>query len=160
MDYYDIILFYIYWRYSSGRMILLKLNDKKLQIVYFIFRKNSIFRPTSVGHHQELEAWLILLNQKCHVFQQSLVGLPCLPLYSTLNKGGLRQKNWCMARILGFLIRYFSNYYTLHRSDLAARAVPLDPRSIVNKWRNCIVSSATHKNMIYYFDSCFDLYRH
>ena len=35
-----------------------------------------------------------------------------------------------MARVLGFLIRYFSNYYTLHRSDLAARAAPLDPRLI------------------------------
>ena len=33
-----------------------------------------------------------------------------------------------MARVLSFLIRYFSNYYTLHRSDLAARAAPLDPR--------------------------------
>ena len=33
-----------------------------------------------------------------------------------------------MARVLGFLIRYFGNYYTLHRSDLAARAAPLDPR--------------------------------
>ena len=33
-----------------------------------------------------------------------------------------------MARVLSFLIRYFSKYYTLHRSDLAARAVPLDPR--------------------------------
>ena len=33
-----------------------------------------------------------------------------------------------MAKVLGFLIRYFSNYYTLHRSDLAARAAPLDPR--------------------------------
>ena len=33
-----------------------------------------------------------------------------------------------MARALSFLIRYFSNYYTLHRSDLAARAAPLDPR--------------------------------
>ena len=33
-----------------------------------------------------------------------------------------------MARVLGFLIRYFSNYYTLHRSDLAARAAPLDLR--------------------------------
>ena len=31
-------------------------------------------------------------------------------------------------RVLGFLIRFFSNYYTLHRSDLAARAAPLDPR--------------------------------
>ena len=36
-----------------------------------------------------------------------------------------------MARVLGFLIRYFDNYYTLHRSDLrAARAAPLDPRLI------------------------------
>ena len=35
-----------------------------------------------------------------------------------------------MARVLSFLIRYFSNYYTLHRSDLAARAAPLDPRLI------------------------------
>ena len=33
-----------------------------------------------------------------------------------------------MAKVLGFLIRYFSNYYTLHRTDLAARAAPLDPR--------------------------------
>ena len=33
-----------------------------------------------------------------------------------------------MARVLSFLITYFSNYYTLHRSDLAARAAPLDPR--------------------------------
>ena len=32
-----------------------------------------------------------------------------------------------MAIVLSFLIRYFSNYYTLHRSDLAARAAPLDP---------------------------------
>ena len=35
-----------------------------------------------------------------------------------------------MARVLSFLIRYFRKYYTLHRSDLAARAVPLDPRLI------------------------------
>ena len=33
-----------------------------------------------------------------------------------------------MTRALSFLIRYFSNYYTLHRSDLAALAAPLDPR--------------------------------
>ena len=43
-------------------------------------------------------------------------------------KGGSRYKNWFMARVLNFLIRYFSNYNTLHRSDLAARAAPLDPR--------------------------------
>ena len=35
-----------------------------------------------------------------------------------------------MARVLNFLIRYFSDYYTLHRSDLAARAAPLDPRFV------------------------------
>ena len=33
-----------------------------------------------------------------------------------------------MARVSSFLISYFSNYYTLLRSDLAARAAPLDPR--------------------------------
>ena len=33
-----------------------------------------------------------------------------------------------MARALSFFISYFSYYYTLHRSDLAARAAPLDPR--------------------------------
>ena len=40
-------------------------------------------------------------------------------------------------RILSFLIRYFSNYYTLHRSDLAARAAPLDPRLVNERheWR-------------------------
>ena len=43
-------------------------------------------------------------------------------------KGGSRHRDCFMARALGFLIRYFSNYYTLHRSDLAARAAPLDPR--------------------------------
>ena len=36
-----------------------------------------------------------------------------------------------MAKVLGFLIRYFSNHYTLHRSDLAARAAPLDLRLIL-----------------------------
>ena len=35
-----------------------------------------------------------------------------------------------MAKVLGFLIRYFSNYYTLHRGDLAARAAPLVPRLV------------------------------
>ena len=35
-----------------------------------------------------------------------------------------------MAKVLGLLIRYFSNYYILHRSDLAARAAPLDPRLV------------------------------
>ena len=33
-----------------------------------------------------------------------------------------------MAKVLGFLVRHNYYYYTLHRSDLAARAAPLDPR--------------------------------
>ena len=52
----------------------------------------------------------------------------CTLLFHSQSKGGFRYENWCMARALSFLIRYFSNYYTLHRSDLAARAAPLDPR--------------------------------
>ena len=39
-----------------------------------------------------------------------------------------------MARVLSFLIRYFSNYYTLHRSDLVARAAPLDPRLLIKMY--------------------------
>ena len=48
-------------------------------------------------------------------------------------KGESRLKNLCIVRVLNFFIRYFSNYYTLHRSDLAARAAPLDPRLRVVK---------------------------
>ena len=47
---------------------------------------------------------------------------------------GSRHKNWYMAKVLNFLIRYFSNYYILHRSDLAAWAAPLDPRL---RYNNC-----------------------
>ena len=39
-----------------------------------------------------------------------------------------------MAKVLGFLIRFFSTYYTLHCSDLAARATPLDPRLQYCAW--------------------------
>ena len=52
----------------------------------------------------------------------------CMRITFFYSKGGSRLENWCMARVLSFLIRYFSNYNTLHRSDLAARAAPLDPR--------------------------------
>ena len=57
-------------------------------------------------------------------------------------KGGSRHKNWCMARVLSFLIRYFSNYYTLHRSDLAAWAAPLDPRL---NWHRCYIFRGNFK---------------
>ena len=43
------------------------------------------------------------------------------------SKGGSRHKNWCTARVLSFLIRYFSNYYGVY-SIASARAAPLDPR--------------------------------
>ena len=47
---------------------------------------------------------------------------------------------WCMARVLSFLIRYFSKYYTLHRSDLAAWTAPLDLRLyIATRWLNKIL---------------------
>ena len=36
-----------------------------------------------------------------------------------------------MARVFSFLIRYFSKFYTLHSSDLAARPAPLDPRLLL-----------------------------
>ena len=58
-----------------------------------------------------------------------ILSLTLLPTQlNEINKGGSKHNNWCMARVLSFLIRHFSNYYTLHRSDLAARAAPLDPR--------------------------------
>ena len=37
-----------------------------------------------------------------------------------------------MARVLSFLLRYFSNYYTLHRSDLAAQAAQAAPLDLDN----------------------------
>ena len=60
-------------------------------------------------------------------------------------KGGSRQKNWCMARALSVFIRYFSNYYTLHRSDLAARAAPLDPRACFLFYLNIERKVCVHK---------------
>ena len=65
------------------------------------------------------------INNRCFDFlsKQNII----VPLI----KGGSRHKNWCMAWVLNFLIRYFSNYYILHRSDLAAWAAPLDPRLLI-----------------------------
>ena len=51
-----------------------------------------------------------------------------------------------MARVLSFLIRYFSNYYTLHRSDLAARAAPLDPRLLLKNIDQNILSKIQQMN--------------
>ena len=67
-------------------------------------------------------------------------------------KGGSRHKNWCMARVLSFLIRYFSNYYTLHRSDLAARAAPLDPRLKTSINRIMVRNEKDQKVTIMIFD--------
>ena len=61
-------------------------------------------------------------------FAERHIFLVVVSNFESPDKGGSRYKNLCMTRFLGFLIRYFSNYYTLHRSDLAARAAPLDPR--------------------------------
>ena len=59
-----------------------------------------------------------------------------------------------MARALSFLIRYFSNYYTLHRSDLAARAALLDPRLEFTVYYSCAklvieFVTADKANMLY-----------
>ena len=51
-----------------------------------------------------------------------------------ISRADLESKNWCMGRFLSFLIRYFSHYYTLHRSDLAVRAAPLDPRLYIDTY--------------------------
>ena len=80
---------------------------------------------------QIIQMCKIFLTLHC-LFRQ-LILLKIIEVYSIhlpFTKGGSRHKNWCMARVLSFLIRYFSNHYTLHRSDLAARAAPLDPRLI------------------------------
>ena len=48
-----------------------------------------------------------------------------LKVITSLNdKGGSRHT----MEIVFSLKRHASNYYTLHRSDIAARAAPLDPR--------------------------------
>ena len=65
------------------------------------------------------EPWIINLSLLLYKF--------CVQPWKQF-KSESRYKNLCMTRVLGFLIRFFSNYYTLHRSDLAARAAPLDPR--------------------------------
>ena len=44
-------------------------------------------------------------------------------------KDGSRNEDCCMLEIFIVLIRYFSNYYTLHRID--ATATPLVPRLII-----------------------------
>ena len=44
------------------------------------------------------------------------------------HKGGSRHKDSNTMEIAFSLKRHASNYSTLHRSDLAARAAPLDPR--------------------------------
>ena len=54
-----------------------------------------------------------------------------------------------MARVLGFLIRYFSNYYTLHRSDLTARAAPVDPR-LLKADLNLMARSNSNHTTYYY----------
>ena len=51
-------------------------------------------------------------------FAERHIFLVVVSNFESPDKGGSRYKNLCMTRFLGFLIRYFSNYYTLHRSDL------------------------------------------
>ena len=50
-------------------------------------------------------------------------------------------------RVLSFLIRHFSKYYTLHRSDLAAWAAPLDPRLYNFELKSVIGEPVDGQNM-------------
>ena len=52
-----------------------------------------------------------------------------------------------MARVLSFLIKYSSSYCTLHRSDLVARAAPLDPRLYYISYNQFIISFIIDKNL-------------
>ena len=51
----------------------------------------------------------------------------CLSSRWSPSKGGSRNKDCCMLRYSFALIRSFSNYLTLHRSDLTTLAAPLGP---------------------------------
>ena len=97
---------YISWIYINGS---LNLKEESLTLVFHLLNLiNSLERY-----------WQNIFSQK---FKSSKVRI------NNLDRLQHHQGRICMARALSFLIRYFSNYYTLHRSDLAARAAPLDPR--------------------------------
>ena len=108
---------YIWWCWAF--FIILFLLNKMVFIIYLnvAFSFSNIFLCFCIEKMKEIPYKTTIMNETYFVnFYNS---------YTLLLKGGSRHQNWCMARVLSFLIRYFSNYYTLHRSDLAA---PLDPR--------------------------------
>ena len=91
----------------------------------------NYFRITLWFSSKKARLTLAEMDTGCvlHVFESELCPIRSgISPKSKYCKGGSRHKNWCKARVFSFLIRYFSNYYTLHRSDLTARAAPLDPR--------------------------------
>ena len=100
---YDVffVLFFYYFFWKS---------DHKLK---FVFVDESFLKKKKNYGWWFERKWLDIVN----LIQESKMSL----VYCD-GKGGLDLK------VLSFLIRYFSNYYTLHRSDLAARDAPLDPR--------------------------------
>ena len=95
--------------------------------------KFRLYPPRTEFHFFEIVIAIICINE-LSLWVTSLsfcdegFGTRYSKLWFISYKGGSRHKNLCMTRVLGFLIGYFSNYYTLHRSDLAAWAAPLDPR--------------------------------
>ena len=109
-----------------------------------VYLCNKIVHMRQVGWYllfQTLESTHLSLLQNNTKFRYFVRML--FRYMSRVIKDGSRHKNLCMTRVLGFLIRYFSNYYTLHRSDLAARAAPLDPRLVITSQpkSNFILSS-------------------
>ena len=65
-----------------------------------------------------------------------------------------------MARVLSFLKRYFSNYYTLLRSDLAARAAPLDPRLLLFLYIRNVGKQIQNSKLIESIQICHLKFKH
>ena len=129
----------IVMRYFKSRLIfMMKIIDWLFFVnnQYIIGPNTEIILCRNICFCSQLQVtsqWLTTDQKEVCLSTNPEVGLTLyltlqLGSHMTTSKGGSKHKNWCMARVLSFLIRYFSNYYTLHRSDLAARAAPLDPR--------------------------------
>ena len=137
--------------YGIIRFILWE-NWYYVQLCVFTFVRGWSIETNVVGKthwngqysHDVMSA--LINNRWCTLFWKVV-----LVLVIVNSKGGSGHKNWCKARVLGFFIRYFSNYYTLHHSDSAARAAPLDPRLWWVHINTFTVSKRIGKNCILVF---------
>ena len=125
----DFKLFFSFWfsvevKQSFDRRETVNNNNNNNNSKKKVRRKNKMKDDT-----MSMLTWSMLQNKTCkfYTFMEDLF-IQCL--LKMINKYSvyITRADSCRARVLSFLIRYFSNYYTLLRSDLAARAAPLDPR--------------------------------